>query len=284
MALTPWSAMRATNQTFTPSRENASMRRFGNWGRMEFGKLSRPWLTLGVRLSVFPASPWEAPDDLWEQVVGASPEAVQSQPKQHLQTQGGPWEGGALQVTVTPALVVWAGAVLATDNGLPAVENWRVEDVLPKFKEITRVWLTSVDFGITRIGFGLHTLLLAPDRSAAYELLNDLVQSVEIDPEHTSDFSYQINRPVPSRVLSNDARMNRLMKWSAPMFRVGAMQVTTAGLVQVGPTIGDVYVGLENDTNTPADRVEPLDKALLGAIYDELVELAWKNLEFGETA
>src|SRR5271169_3638701 len=73
-------------------------------------KLSRPWLALVARLSVFPTAPWEAPGDLWEQVVGAPPETSQDQPRQRFHLQTGPWRDGVLQVTASPVSVVWVAA------------------------------------------------------------------------------------------------------------------------------------------------------------------------------
>jgi hypothetical protein len=246
------------------------------------GKLIRPWLTLGVRLSVFPVTPQEAPADLWEQVVGVAPETDQNQPRQHLRVQTGPWRGGVMQLTVSSDRFVWLAGPSATPEGFPDVENWSVESVLPEFiGVITQPWLNSVDFGIKRVGFGLHSLLSAQDMVSAYRLLEELVPSVKIEPEETTEFFYQINRPKLSRVLN--VRLNRLMKWSVLFFRRTELQFTPER-AQTVPVFERRYASLDNDVNTPAENLEPLDNGQLGAIYDELVELAWKNLEVGEKA
>jgi hypothetical protein len=124
--------------------------------------------------------------------------------------------------------------------------------------------------------------LFAQDRASAYRFLEELVPSVKIEPEDTSDLLYQINRPRLSRVLN--VRLNRLMKWSAMFFgRTQLLQVTPE-IVQPGPVFGRQYASLDNDVNTPAEHLEPLARGQLGAIYDELAELAWENLEAGEKA
>lgn len=246
--------------------------------------LSRPWLALTVRLSVFPVSPFVAPNDLWEQAVGEPPETDQNQPRQHQRVQTGPWRGGSLQVTISPHRVVWFAAPIVSEEGLPNVDNWPVIGILPQFIEVTRPWLIKSAPEINRIGFGLHSLLPAADRISAYRLLQELVPSVKIEPEATSDFFYQINRPVTSRELPVEIRLNRLMKWSVPLFGPPQIHIT-AGEVEISaPASGRQYVSLENDVNTPAEYRGPLAQEKFGAIYDELVELAWKNLEFGEKA
>jgi hypothetical protein len=73
------------------------------------------------------------------------------------------------------------------------------------------------------------------------------------------------------------------MKWSPVLFGSPQVQISPAGVELAAPVTGRHYASLDNDVNTP-DRREPLASGLLGAIYDELVELAWKNLEFGEKA
>ena len=192
---------------------------------MEPEQLSRRWVTAGVRLSVFPIEPWTVSADLWEQVLGAPPETDQNQPRQRVRVQTGPWHEGVLQLTVSPFNVVWLAAPPTDQESLPNPNNWRVADIIPDFLAVTRLWLSSIDFGIKRVGFGLHSLLPAQDKVSAYRLLQGLVPSVTIEPETTSEFFYQINRPVPSRVLGGDVRLNRLMKWSATVLRFVPIQI-----------------------------------------------------------
>src|SRR5262249_41618761 len=144
--------------------------------------------------------------------------------------------------------------------------------------------LTSLDLDVRRIGFGLHSLFFAQDRFTAYKLVEELVPSVRlIEPEVTTDFLYQINRPVSSRELGEGVRLNRLMKWST-LFAGHTQFEATPDTAQIGPVFGRHYASLDTDTNTPAEHLAPLDKGKLGVIYDELVELAWTNLEAGEIA
>jgi len=247
-------------------------------------KLSRPWLTLGVRLTVFPVTPQEGPADLWEQVVGVAPETDQNQPKQRLRVQTGPWREGVLQLTVSSDRFVWLAGPSTTVDGLPDFENWSVKSVIPDFIGVTRPWLEAVDFGIKRIGFGLHSLISVQDRVLAYRLLEELVPSLRlVKPGAATDLLFQVNRPVSSGVLGDRVRLNRLMKWSALFLGRTQVQVTPEG-AQTGPVLGGQYASLDNDVNTPAERLEPLDKGQLGAIYAELTQLAWENLEVGEKA
>jgi hypothetical protein len=247
-------------------------------------KLSRPWLLLGVRLTVFPIEPWTVSADLWEQVVGAPPETDQNQPRLRVRVQTGPWHEGVLQLTISPHTIVWVTAPAVGQAGLANVDDLRVVDVVPDFLATTRSWLSSEDFDVKRVGFGLHTLLSAQDRASSYRILQSLVSSVTIEPETTSDLLYQINRPVPSRVLGAEVRLNRLMKWSGLFIGRAQFEAGHTQIAQAGPVLGSYYASLDNDINTPAEHLGPFEKGQLGAIYDELVELGWENLEAGEKA
>jgi hypothetical protein len=252
--------------------------------RMVPEKLSRPWLTLGVRLTVFPVEAWTAPADLWEQVVGAPPETDQNLPRQGVRVQTGPWRDGGLQLTVSSDRFVWLAGPSPAPGGLPDFDHWSVESVLPEFLEVTRPWLNSVDFGIKRIGFGLNSLISVQDRAAAYRLLAELVPSLRlVRPDTTTDLLFQINRPVSSGALGGGLRLNRLMKWSALFLARTEVQVTPQG-AQTGPVLGRLYASLDNDVNTPAELSKRFEKEQLGVTYDELVQLAWENLEAGELA
>ncbi len=244
-------------------------------------KLSRQWLTLGLRLSVFPLTSWDAPTNLWERIVGEPHETEQSQPRQRLRVQSGPWREGLLQVMTLPSTIVWTASPAPEADGLPDFDKWPVVNFLPAFVALTRGWLVSTDFDIMRVGFGLTGLLFSPNKIASYKTLQELIPSVQIDPEETSDFLYQINRPVSSSVLGSQVRLNRLMKWNSRSFGLAQLQISP-NVAQASPVVDKYYATLENDINTPNELAGALEKSLLGAIYDELVGLAWGNLERGE--
>lgn len=251
-------------------------------GCMEPEHLSRPWRALGIRLSVFPATAWEAPQDVWQDAVGEPPETDQRQPREHARIQSGPWREGSLQLTSSPMATVWQASPGATEVGLPNLEGWAVADVLPDFLSITRPWLVSAEFEIKRIGFGLNAVLSASDRISSYKILRDIINSANVDPENTSDLIYQINRPLPSKSMGDQVRLNRVMKWHAPRFGSVRFQIISGEPSAAAGPNEAYFACLESDTNTPADLPRHLDHALIGAIYDELVDLAWKTLEFGE--
>ncbi|HZL37198.1 MAG TPA: hypothetical protein VFC78_17895 [Tepidisphaeraceae bacterium] len=230
-------------------------------------------------MTAFPSSSWEAPASLWRDVLGDDPDNEAYERAPQLRVQSRQWQGGTLNLTASPLSVVWQAGPGATEDGTPAAEQMPVEGVVEQFYEFTRRWLVATDMPIKRIGFGLHSVLPANDRAAAYRLLADLVPSVNIDPDVSSDLAYQINRFTESRSLAG-LRLNRLMKWSAPGFRQVQIQLGVQGSPQV--TTGRIFAGLDNDLNTAAEHTEPLDHEALGAIYDELIDLAWDNLRFGE--
>ena len=130
-----------------------------------------------------------------------------------------------------------------------------------------------------RLAFGVQAILPVVDRVEAYRLLQGLLKDrIRFETEGSSDFIYQINHPVRSKT---GIMLNRLTKWSAMAVQVVQFQVGTMPTTVRSIHIAE-FASLECDFNTPADRQEPLDSAALGLIYDELVNLAWENIEMGE--
>lgn len=248
---------------------------------MEPANLSRSWLARTMRLSVFLASPLErVPDDLWPTATIGAPEIEQFQPRQSVRLQAAPWhEGFQLQLVTTQLRF---DLTLAAPEDTEAEPPWRpIGSVLPAFVELTRPWLTALDYEVKRLAFGLQAFLKADARTEAYGLLGELLHSVSVEPEVTSDFLYQINRPVKSRAVP-DLSLNRLTKWGWLQLRFVRIGVVANDAAQGATTTYGSFVSLECDHNTVQDWPEPLHRDTLAAIYEELVELAWKNMEFGE--
>ena len=114
-------------------------------GPMNPETLSRPWLAHTHRVSVFPVEAWSAPADLWEKVTGEQPEMDEAQPRQFVRMQAGPWQGALLQVSVNPVRVDWVLSPSRTD-GSPGPMHLPLQNLLPKFYELTRGCSESLDF------------------------------------------------------------------------------------------------------------------------------------------
>lgn len=243
-------------------------------GNMNAPDLARPWRARILRLSVFPERPEPSLPDMWAQVMSEIPEIDQAQPRQHSRIQAAPWrETMQMQLTTLPIRIDW---VAVGDEEKRS--DWpTIADALPDFVDVTRRWLESLSVPVKRLAVGVQGMIEVPERGDGYRLLNDLLKAVELDADNTSDFLYNINRPIESRMLA--MRLNRVTKWACIRLQ---MTMAAPGIEQSQPMAAGYYVSLECDHNTPAEREEALPQDRLSAIYDELIDLALANLEFGE--
>ena len=123
------------------------------------------------------------------------------------------------------------------------------------------------------MAFGVVLLSPMDSRVLGYRQLAAYLPAVNIDPDHSTDFFYQINRARDSATGITNLRINRLSKWSVA-------QISTAGLV-LEPTrilYHDVPQGylacrLELDINTAAERREPLPRETVSNVWQELLNL-----------
>jgi hypothetical protein len=250
---------------------------------MEPETLSRPWLARLVRLTAFLTTPWEVGDDAWERLTGEQPDRDLNNPKQRTRLQVGAWQGVSLQLQVAPGRIDLVASVQQDPAGEdvpfpPAVE------IVPRFLEIAQNWLPEAGFQAKRLALGLNGLLSQDERATAYSLLNELVPSIRIDPNKSTDLLFQINWPADSQILEGTT-LNRLTKWSWLRFHVVEFELSAFDArPAMAPTTSSGYVSVECDNSTPAEREDSFDPQELVAIYDELAGLAWRNLEFGERA
>jgi hypothetical protein len=81
------------------------------------------------------------------------------------------------------------------------------------FQEKLMKWLNT-NPGLQRLALGVIVLFEVPDRITGYVRLQKLLPAVTLDPDHSSDFSYHINRPRLVNVAENfRIKVNRLSRW-----------------------------------------------------------------------
>ena len=112
------------------------------------------------------------------------------------------------------------------------------------------------------------------DRKAGYELIGQYLPSVKLDPENSTDFSFQINRPRPSTSGISKLQINRLSRWSVARLSGMVVQVTsgeptarvfesTEGLHACRVEL-DINTAPSSDGAFPKENLATLVKELLG--------------------
>jgi hypothetical protein len=252
-------------------------------------QLTGQWSARMLRLTAFLQSPGEAiTADTWVRATGmAQPAVDHAEPPQFQRVQGGPVGPGFL-VVQAQGLAQRIDWMMGTPpppadvaaNTPPLTEFGPVEPALKVFSEVVRKWLSFTDIVSTRLAIGIIAAIPTSDRISAYTALQKYIPSVRLDPEHTRETLYRINRPKPSRSLGAEIELNRVTTWAVSAVRFVAGAVTPSSVVL--PGLGGIYVSVECDNSTPVEQQSVLDKSKFVEIYDELMEMALQNLEFGE--
>ncbi len=234
------------------------------------------WQAAVVRVTAFPAQPITTEVTWWADLMGSVPETLVSRPKAGQYRAEGEFEGRRLSLQVQPDRVDWSLAPvvkLSEDEPSTLPLAGPFPEVLISLMKVAERWL-SLAPPITRLAFGAVLAQPTEDRRSGYVQIAKYLPSISLDPEGSSDFIYQINRPRASGVGIANLRINRLTKWSVLWFQRFSMTLEKMGIRTVGFAPSDSACRLELDINTAPDFQGLLPAEHLPALLKELVDLA----------
>ena len=232
------------------------------------------WQVESLRLTLFRSKPIETLIPLWETLTGEKPEKVDSQPRANIIVEEGVVVLGSLKHISDPLRINW--------NLLPSQEQQKKAEPFPTLGSLSETkghfikmmndWLSSDAVPETnRIALGSVFIIVNENRASAYKQLSALLHHVTIDIENSTDFLYQINRPIQSNIES-DIIINRLSKWSAP--RIMGLGILLGEKPEViRDNRGYVVSRLELDINTSQDNKSIFSKEKLILLLQELSDL-----------
>lgn len=235
------------------------------------------WHVLTLRATAFvaPDAP-TAPSDWWGQLVGLPPEIVISRPKLGQHQQDGSFEGRKLTLQIQPERIDWTfmpadvQSPEELEEGLPSAGS--LSDALGPFHKLVLAWLPLAP-PVTRLAFGAILFQPAENRRAGYAQIAGYIPSVKLDPDGSSDFLYQINRPRDSVSGIGGLRINRLTKWSVMLFERVRVEFKRPGVVAAGSLAMRSACRLELDINTSPEFSGPLPHERLQSLFEELLTL-----------
>jgi len=233
---------------------------------------------VGPDFNVHPEISW------WKQIVENEAEESRSRHSTGELVESGVFEGRRLVLDIKPGRADWRLTALAgPPDELPEVlpTIGPLDDVLTSFLRLTGSWL-DVCPAVTRLAFGAVLVKPVTDRKTGYSAIATLLPKVDIDPENSSDFLYQINRPRPSLSGISGLILNRLSKWS--VLSTILLRVAVGG---GGGSIQDArqpqfFCRLELDMNTDSDFRGDFSKDNMGSVFQELVDLGREIAKKGD--
>ena len=153
------------------------------------------WLALQLRLSLFSSEPMPVSEVSWTAVTGqaeAENRAAVPGGKQY----SGKFSGGILTVIQTSAR---ADVILAPDetsvkldDQFPAIGKW--DESSESFASLVLPFLEGMEASIVRIAFGAVLLSGAQSKEHAYETLDWLLDSVQVNPQQMRDQGNRVKK------------------------------------------------------------------------------------------
>jgi hypothetical protein len=219
----------------------------------------------------------------WQNVFDSKPDSQTSQPKIGLTEAASEFADGQLVLRTLPGRVDLVYQPSPSDplaNPFQALGN--VSVAMGNFKGQANILMRKLrsipDIQVLRLAFGAELDMSVPDKQSAYNELNQLLHSVEVDPT-SSDFQYVINRKRKSQIVA-DVEINRLSVWSAVAYH----QFVFDNQNMVAPNMvapNGFACRLVLDINTvPTDKRFPLED--LEAGYEELLNLGTEIAQYGD--
>lgn len=223
--------------------------------RGEFDHLDPPWLDDLFAPSAYPR--------ITDQRTGPT------------RTQTIEYENAHLSLATSPGVVHWNYA--PADPGFSATEATSFGSFAEPFIDFIPRWF-AVCPELQRLAWGAIARLPVATRDESYNQLSSYL-NFDLDALHSFDFSYQINRPRTSKVLTPEQqlRINRLARWSA-----GSSYMILIVPPQPTPRHISTYCRLEMDINTAADFDGTLPRDRLRHLLLELVRLGNELLQEGD--
>lgn len=229
------------------------------------------WKAESLRMTAFPSpgSVLGEPPNWWETAVGEPPENRVSQPKVAVTQEQGRFSTGVLTLISQPGRIDW---LLTGPDKAEVVGPF--EESVETFVPLIIRWFGDAPT-LQRMAFGAVLRLPVKDRTDGYQKLSSYLHHVELDPEGSTEFLYQINRPRKSRSGIETLSINRLSKWSVAFTQQATYMVQSpeAAQFQLTNLQKDSYCRLELDINTAPDIQGDLPATDLPEILNELVEL-----------
>lgn len=244
------------------------------------------WSAEHIRLTLFPARDFRAPDpNWWRMLVGRDPQAKTVQ-------QGiGIQETGPINEHCTLTLDLGANRIDLLMS--PVVQPTENPTAFPTFDSCPQAFDAFRDLGarllphltdIRRMAIGGVMIAPVADKVAGYRELVPLLPSVRLDPATSSDFSYSINRHATSPQACPDLHVNRLSIWGVASLAGIRIQIdgSNVGVTMNQSGSGVSALRLQFDVNTDAERRDNLPNDRLEPLFGELLGFARNIVERGD--
>jgi hypothetical protein len=276
------------------------------WTDYPIGKSGWPQIIMANKANLPPLSVWQAESlrftafysesrqastaEIWKEMVGEDPSETITSGRPKTVQEEGPWLKGKLIAGRTDIRFDWLYApiirqpdaipIAGTEEPmLPGVGSYL--EALKPFKAVVEKWLPT-SRPANRIAFAVTLIRPVKDHESGYRLLGDYLPAVKVDPLHSRDFIYRINRPRTYQIRDGSPWLiNRLSMWSVAFYTALNWNVSSAKPTLVG-SAPDFALKIDLDINTPHEDPVEISPERAAMLFDRVVNCANEIAEHGD--
>ncbi|MBI9051994.1 MAG: hypothetical protein JEZ00_21445, partial [Anaerolineaceae bacterium] len=209
-------------------------------------------------------------------ITSSAPDNVSKNLKLGNQTVSGLFDTKQMILDIHSNRIDW---VLKSAEVEPLDSIGSYDEIAKEFIGCINKWFNIMpDLSSQRIAYAGQLIFPVASRIEGYEVLNNLLDYVEIDPVNSTDFQYQINRPTESSVIDG-LMINKLSSWSAITQAIMTIALPSSGVTQQQKGI---YCFLQFDVNTFESYTNGFDCDKSNLVFNELITIALDLIANGD--
>ena len=226
----------------------------------------------------------------WEECIKTTPEKINVQPQKEEKQIEGQYGEGWLILKQHATRLDWLYVINsdAQFDSKTLLTLGKFDPITKEFFQLVSNWTDIDNFPILeRIALGLILVEPVENGMEGFSKLEKFLHSVDIDPENSRDFLYQINRRRLSNVYEG-MEINRLSKWSVGSFKSSHLQVKLGEKRDQAHVMShgewETFTRLELDINTDQNNKGEFDGEISVKLFQEILELAKEISVKGDVA
>lgn len=205
-------------------------------------------------------------------LMGIEPDSIEVKPNELRRFEVATLGPGQLTFTSAANRVDWVWRIVE-EVEQSSIALGAPSDVVKQFLPPLEAWIAR-EQGVVRIAVGGLFVIPVENRTKGYEILDSLISELSLDPERTSEFLYQINRPSDENFDGDIVNFNNLEKWSCRQIMKGTMSFTAGSPLPVrqDSVVVSTSASCELDINTDASNVAPFSSGRSVGILNRAAE------------
>jgi hypothetical protein len=245
---------------------------------------SENWNVQKLRFTLFPHQTYEFDQEWWIKIFGTESESYKFDRRFNRHHYEGEFNDGIMNLDINPMRIDF-NYISNKTNSITQMCDLNlgvIDDKFPIFISLIKNFLELNNCpNAQRIAFATTLFIPTESRITGYKLLSKYLSTVDIDPENSSDFIYQINRRRSSSVVEG-LLVNRLTKWHVVQYQSALLPSSPGGQQVFSLTDNEYSVNVDMDINSQQDFKSVLDPNAQALLLDEFVNFSIEISEKGD--